>query len=67
MDVFKLLHGFDKLIHGFLYMLLHEFVQIDTWTSLSYYMYVFDKVVRYICQSAPTYFSPFAKQNQAEA
>ena len=51
---------------------LHGFVKIDTWISLICYMavsklpYGFVKLVTWIGQSCFMYFSPFAKQNQAE-
>ena len=52
--------------------LLNGFFKIDTWISLSCYMdlskllHGFVKVVSWICQSCFIFFSPFAKQNQAE-
>ena len=52
--------------------LLHGFVKIDTWISLSCYMdlskllHGFVKVVTWICLSCSMYFLPFAKKNQAE-
>ena len=53
-------------------MFVDRFVIIVPWISLSCYMdlsklqYGFAKVVTWICQSSSIYFSPSAKQNQAE-
>ena len=65
----------SKLFLGYMDFskLLHGFVKIDKCMSLSFYMdlskllHGFVKVVTWICQSCFMYFSPFAKQNQAEA
>ena len=57
------------MLHGYLEVFLRGFETID---SLSFYMdfpklqHGFVKVVSWILQSCSLFFSPFAKQNQAE-
>ena len=66
----KLTHGFVKIdawISLSCYMdlstLMHWFLEGVKWILL---LCAFVKVVMWICQSCSFYFSPFAKQNQAE-
>ena len=74
LDFSKLLHGLVKIDTWGFSMWLYGFVKNHLRISLSSYMDLskfingFHQVVTWICQnqSWSLYFSPFAKQNQAE-
>ena len=54
---------FSKLLHG--YVKIYTWISLTCYLDLSKLLHAFVKVVTQICQSCSMFFSLFAKQNQA--